>query len=76
MKRWIANPQRFLVYPSVMPQNFPADKSGEDWYQYFYGTSLEQSIAARDVLFNLPRVAEMPANRYWQGSGTTGGKQP
>jgi hypothetical protein len=76
MKRWIANPQRYLVYPSPMPQNFPADKSGEDWYQYFYGTSLEQAVASRDVLLNLPRVADLPANRYWQVPGTTGGKQP
>jgi len=76
MKRWIANPQRYLVYPSAMPQNFPADKSGEDWYQYFYGDSLQQATAARDVLFNLPRVADIPVNRYWQVSGTAGGKQP
>jgi cytochrome c2 len=76
MKRWIANPQRFLVYPSAMPQNFPADKTGEDWYAYFYGTSLEQATAARDVLLNLPRVADLPVNRYWQVPGTTGGKQP
>jgi hypothetical protein len=73
-KRWIANPQRYLVYPSAMPQNFPADKSGEDWYQYFYGDSLQQATAARDVLSNLPRVADIPANRYWQGSGSAGGK--
>jgi mono/diheme cytochrome c family protein len=76
MKRWIANPQRYLVYPSAMPQNFPADKNGEDWYPYFYGDSLQQATAARDVLFNLPRVADIPANRYWQGSGSAGGKQP
>jgi len=61
---WIANPQRFLTYPSVMPNNFPSDKTGQ-FQQWFAGSSIEQVTAARDLLMVLPRAAELPVNRYW-----------
>jgi len=61
---WIASPQRFLTYPSVMPNNFPADKTGQ-FQQWFAGSSIEQVTAARDLLMVLPRAAELPMNRYW-----------
>lgn len=63
--RWVANPQRFLTYPSVMPQNFPNDKTKPPFPE-FAGTWLEQATAARDVLMNILRVADMPVNRFYQ----------
>lgn len=72
-ERWIASPQRFLTYPSVMPNNFPADKNrnyhdlgdkGTQFQHLFAGTSIEQVIAARDALMALPRAEAMPITRY------------
>ncbi len=61
VERWVANPQRFLTYPSVMPQYFlPAEPK---FQELFLGSSLEQIEAARDVLMNFRKVAEMPAIR-------------
>ena len=63
--RWVANPQRFLTYPSLMPQNFPNDNT-KPRFPEFAGTWLEQATAARDVLMNILRVADMPVNRFYQ----------
>lgn len=60
---WIAHPQRFLTYTSVMPNNFPANATG--YQQYFAGQPIDQITAARDLLMIYPQAAEMPANRYW-----------
>jgi mono/diheme cytochrome c family protein len=70
-ERWIANPDRFLTYPSIMPQNFPANKPTE-FQQYFVGTPLDQVTAVRDALMFFPRVSEMPVNRLRPVAG--GGK--
>ncbi len=71
-EHWMANPDRLFTYPSVMPQNFP--KSGQPVFQDLMpGTSLQQIGAIRDVLMNLPKVADMPVNRSYR-EATTGGK--
>ena len=65
--RWIASPQRLLIYPKgghPMPQNFPGN---EIRYQdLFVGASREQVAAVRDALMNYARVAEMPENRFYR----------
>jgi hypothetical protein len=74
--RWIANPQRFVPYTSIMPQYFPAptpDKAPE-FQDVFPGTPLDQATAVRDVLMIFRKVAEMPAARAPSGrSPATGG---
>src|SRR5262249_8962338 len=70
--RWIASPQRLLLYPDgqhPMPQNF---KSNDPPWPEFAGSLLEQATAVRDVLINYPKVADLPANRYYRP--TLGGK--
>src|SRR5262249_29824795 len=68
-ERWIANPQRFLPYVTVMPANLARsfDDQGKEKLQLQYliaGPSLEQAKAVRDMLMILPRAAAMPENRY------------
>jgi mono/diheme cytochrome c family protein len=60
-KQWIANPNRLSTYPSFMPQNLPNDQPGA--LHPFAGTPLEAVVSVRDVLMNLPRVANLPLNR-------------
>jgi cytochrome c peroxidase len=68
--RWVANPQRFLTYTSIMPQYFPAPKAGEapPYQDLFVGSPFEQATAVRDVLMNFRKVADMPANRSGSGA--------
>jgi mono/diheme cytochrome c family protein len=61
VRRWVAHPQRFLTYDSIMPMNFPPDK--KQFQELFVGPSLDQVTAARDIIMNLRKVADMPANR-------------
>jgi cbb3-type cytochrome oxidase cytochrome c subunit len=72
-QRWVAIPQRYLTYPSIMPQNFLANK--EDYQHLFVGTPLEQVTAVRDVLMAYPRAVELPLNRQWMLPTDTGGKK-
>jgi hypothetical protein len=58
---WIANPNRIFTYSTQMPQNFPNDKI--QWQESFHGSSADQVKAVRDALMDLPRLADMPANR-------------
>jgi cbb3-type cytochrome oxidase cytochrome c subunit len=79
-ERWVAHPQRFLTYQSVMPMNFPADKVGKDaqYQDWFVGSSREQVSAVHDVLMAYPRVSALPAARYWalpQPDGTKSEKK-
>jgi hypothetical protein len=69
-KRWLCYPDR-MMHPTVMPQNFPNGK--QQYKAIFDGSSLEQATAVRDVLMNLPNVADRPENRYQRPStgGTT-----
>jgi len=63
--RWIASPQRLLIYPDgqhSMPQNF---KSNDQPWPEFQGTMLDQVTAVRDVLIDYPRVSAIPANRAY-----------
>jgi mono/diheme cytochrome c family protein len=64
--RWIASPQRMMVYPQgkhPMPENFPA---GDPPKPEFLGTVMQQVTGVRDVFMDLPRVLEMPENRYYR----------
>jgi mono/diheme cytochrome c family protein len=72
-QRWIANPQRYLTYPSIMPQNFLANK--QDYQPLFKGTPLQQLTAVRDALMAYPRAVELPLNRQWMLPSDTGGKK-
>src|SRR5262249_29601717 len=38
-KRWLANPQRFMTYPTPMPQNFA--RNAHQFQDLFYGISIE-----------------------------------
>ena len=65
--KWIANPVRMLSYDSPMPANFLRDKveKGQSTLSSdFIGTPFEQAEAVRDILMMLPKVADMPVNRY------------
>jgi hypothetical protein len=66
-QRWIASPQRLLVYPigsHPMPQPFTHGKP--EYQDVFAGTALEQATALRDILMMLPQVAAQPINRLYQ----------
>ncbi len=69
---WLANPNRMFTYSTQMPQNFPNDKL--QWQESFHGSTLDQVKAVRDALMDLPRLAEMPANRLPQPVPAGGGK--
>jgi mono/diheme cytochrome c family protein len=56
--QWLANPKRLFTYPPMMPQNFA--RSAIEWQDSFAGSPIEQARAARDVLMDLPRIAELP----------------
>jgi hypothetical protein len=72
-ERWIANPQRYLTYPSIMPQNFPANK--RDYQDLFVGSAFEQVSAIRDVMLAYPRVADLPLSRHWVLPGAMGDRK-
>lgn len=59
--RWIASPERMISYPTPMPYNFPANNPP---YPEMHGSPRQQAEAVRDILLNLPKVADMPVNRY------------
>ena len=62
-----------LPYNSPMPQNFLRTKEKEPAARVPLDLDgFDQILAVRDVLMNFPRVAEMPANRYYRP--TEGGK--
>ncbi len=58
---WICNPDRMFEYSPTMPQNFPKDSV--DYKEYFAGDPRDRARAARDVLMDLPRLDNLPANR-------------
>jgi hypothetical protein len=64
--RWIASPQRLLIYPDgqhPMPGNF---KSNDTPWPEFSGTMLDQVTAVRDVLIDYPKAAAIPVNRAYR----------
>lgn len=62
---WIANPDRMFGYSPTMPQNFPNVESKDQlqYQEYFAGYPRDQVRAVRDVLMDLPRLENLPANR-------------
>jgi mono/diheme cytochrome c family protein len=62
-ERWIANPERLISYPTPMPANF---RRVDPPYPEFDGTLIDQIRGVRDVLLYYPKVADMPANRYYR----------
>ena len=71
-ERWLANPKRLFPYDPIMPQNFPrVSKDKETLQELFDGSSIKQITALRDVLMNLPKIADLPGNRnyYWSTLG-------
>jgi len=72
VKEWIANPDRLFGYKPAMPQNFPNDSL--DYQNVFPGRTIDQVTAVRDVLMDLPRVADMPGNRSRAPVAAAGGK--
>jgi mono/diheme cytochrome c family protein/cbb3-type cytochrome oxidase cytochrome c subunit len=68
---WISNPDRMFAYSPTMPQNFPKDSV--DYKEYFAGAPRDRARAARDVLMDLPRLDNLPANRATRAA-ITGGK--
>jgi len=58
---WFANPNRLFTYKTIMPANFA--NGANNYRDEFDAPSLEQLTALRDVLMNLPKVADLPANR-------------
>jgi hypothetical protein len=68
---WLANPVRLFTYPPNMPQNFA--KNSVEWQDSFAGPSLEQARAARDVLMDLPRIAELPEVKKLAPAAPAGG---
>ncbi|HTU20343.1 MAG TPA: c-type cytochrome [Gemmataceae bacterium] len=72
VKEWIANPDRLFAYKPAMPQNFPNDSL--QYQDRFVGKTIDQVIAVRDILMDLPRVEQMPGNRSRAPLVAGGGK--
>ena len=72
-RRWIAMPQRFMHYKTVMPQNFPANVKPNPYPESFVGSennfSEEQIRAVRDFLMIYPQVADWPVLKYRSAAG-------
>jgi hypothetical protein len=71
-RQWIGNPDRLFGYKPAMPQNFPNDSL--DYQNVFFGKTIDQVTAVRDVLMDLPRVADMTGNRSRAPVAAGGGK--
>jgi hypothetical protein len=68
MLRWIASPQRLLIFPDgqhPMTANF---RSNDPAWPEFDGNMLQQATAIRDVLVNYPKVADLPVNRFYRST--------
>ena len=68
---WISNPDRMFAYAPTMPQNFPKDSV--DYKEFLAGDPRDRARAARDVLMDLPRLENLPADRATRAA-ITGGK--
>lgn len=69
VQRWVALPQRFLVYESAMPAYFPYEHGqapkDDKGQQVFVGSSFDRLTAVRDVLMIFSRAEAMPVNRHF-----------
>jgi mono/diheme cytochrome c family protein len=75
-QRWIANPQRLLIYKSglnPMPQFFSLEKPDKATLEMFPGSVLDHSGAIRDVLMNFHQVLNLPENRIATPAPPAGG---
>ncbi len=72
VREWIANPDRLFGYKPAMPQNFPNDSL--DYQNVFVGKTLDQVTAVRDVLMDLPRVADTAGQPLAGALAAGGGK--
>jgi hypothetical protein len=77
-KKWIANPAAMFPYTPVMPGIFLYEgdkpkaagelKKWEDehkkWNDLMDGDALDRIIGVRDVIFDLPRITDLPVNRF------------
>src|SRR5262249_27758218 len=70
--RWINKPSRMITYETGMTQVFPNKPEGLEYQDVFQGPSLEQIRAVRDALIDLPRLADLPANRSYVPAPATG----
>jgi mono/diheme cytochrome c family protein len=61
-EQWIANPKRLFTYDTIMPQNFARNEKPSP--VFLIGTPREHVEASRDVLMNLPTIANLDVNRY------------
>ncbi|HYV34526.1 MAG TPA: c-type cytochrome, partial [Gemmataceae bacterium] len=71
-EQWIASPQRFLPYTTIMPPLFEkSEPPGAPLVIWLPGTRFNQVDAARDAILNLPRISDLPLSRAWMlyGSG-------
>jgi mono/diheme cytochrome c family protein len=73
--RWINKPSRMITYETGMTQVFPNKPEGLEYQDVFQGPSLEQIRAVRDALMDLPRLADLPANRSYVPAPATGGSK-
>jgi mono/diheme cytochrome c family protein len=65
VKQWVGNPKRLFTYEPVMPVNFPNNAGDIQSLKLpFVGTPLEVIEATRDVLMDLPRLADLPGTRF------------
>jgi len=76
--RWLASPDRMISYPTPMPQNFARNavdaKGNSTLTNAFPGTPMQQVEATRDLLMALPKIADLPVDRYYQPAASAGGK--
>jgi mono/diheme cytochrome c family protein len=64
--RWIARPVRMTTYAPRMTVYFPNKDEPPLHAQIFPGSAIDRATATRDLLFNLPHVIALPANRYYR----------
>jgi mono/diheme cytochrome c family protein len=68
--RWLSAPPAMFGYNPTMPANFKRNERISQ--ELFDGDAPAQIRALRDVLMDLPRIANVPANRYYR-RGPAGG---
>jgi cbb3-type cytochrome oxidase cytochrome c subunit len=72
--QWVANPERLFAHSPAMPQVFAKDAPDVQYQEYFAGDSRAKARAARDLLMDLPRLQDLPANRQTRAAVAGGGK--
>jgi mono/diheme cytochrome c family protein len=73
-KKWIANPAAMFSYAPVMSafiKHVPDTKERDKWNALLDGEPLDRIIGVRDTILDLPRIANMPANRFYRDMSAT-----